>query len=204
MAEVTDFRDVEDRDQLREALLDQLAYLIDEVEALKTVVDTVPEEVQSGRPTGDVLSMREMYGAIAELDDGQRRRWVERVAAEDEPALEASFSENDLIESEWNERAIDAVLDAVQQARRRLVDALRELGTDDWGRTARLDGETVTLFDLAHGMAKDDMERLRDLGYRLHSADLSEDGPSPSPQQPPERSPGPSDATSGERPSNPF
>ncbi len=35
---------------LREALLDQLAYLIDEIEALKAVIDRVPVPLLEARP----------------------------------------------------------------------------------------------------------------------------------------------------------
>jgi hypothetical protein len=41
-------------------------------------------------------------------------------------------------------------------------------------RTATVDGDRVTLFELVHRFASDDFQRMRDLGYRLHDADLSE------------------------------
>ena len=62
---------------LREALLDQLAYLIDEIEALKGVVDRVPQSLQEARPLPQDLSMKETYGLLA----------TPRILASPEPRL---------------------------------------------------------------------------------------------------------------------
>lgn len=177
--DVTDLRSVsrEEREKLREALLDQIEYLIDEVEALRTVTGTVPEAVQSGRPTDEDLSMREHYAVIAVLDRTQRTDWVESVrdAAGEEPVdLNPVGAEEAVRKDDWNDREMDAVLDEVQAARRDLHDLLSALDESAWIREVVLDGETITLFELVHGFADADFQRLRDLGYRLHDADLSE------------------------------
>lgn len=171
----TDLRDVapEDRDDLRTALLDQIEYLIAEVEALRTVAGTVPEPVQSGRPTAGDLSMKELYGLIATLDRNVRPTWIERIQEEETPDLAPPAAESTVRDADWNDRAMGAVLDAVQEARRDLHARLDALPEAAWTRTAVLDGETRTLFELVHRMAREDFERLRDLGYRLHDADLS-------------------------------
>jgi len=171
----TDLRDVfpEDRDDLRTALLDQIEYLIAEVEALRTVAGTVPEPVQSGRPTASDLSMKELYGLIATLDRDVRSAWIERICAEDTPELAPSTAASTVRDADWNDRAMDAVLDAVQEARRDLHARLDALPAEAWTRTGVLGGKTLTLFELVHRIAREDFERLRDLGYRLHDADLS-------------------------------
>lgn len=176
--DVTDLRAVpaEEREKLRTALLDQIEYLIDEVEALRTVAGAVPDAVQSGRPTDDDLSMKELYAVIAVLDETQRTEWVEQVRDADETpvALEPTDAETAVREGDWNERNLGDVLDAVQDARRELHDLLSALDADVWMREAVLGEDTQTLFELVHGFADADFQRLRDLGYRLHDADLSE------------------------------
>ncbi len=164
----------DDPEALREALIDQFGYLVDEVTALSTVVDSLPEEILGGRPEPDVLSMKELYGAITTLDGEVRRTRVERLVSEDEPTLEPVDIDAKVREADWNEREIGAILDELKQTRRELTDQLDELPLEAWHRTATLDGETLTLFALVYRMTQDDFERLRDLGYRLHGAHLSD------------------------------
>jgi len=184
MADVTDFGDVlpEDRKDLRAALIDQMEYLIDEIGALKTVVHHVPDDVQGGRPTEQDLSMKEMYGVIASLDRGPRRQAMDRIVSEEAPDIEspdaAALAEAD----NWNDRTIDAVLDAVQDARADFVETLRALPLEQWERTLNVDGETITVFEFVYRMAEGDMQRMRALGHRLHGANLSQEGDEPLPQ----------------------
>ena len=176
--EITDLRSVprEEQEKLRAALLDQIEYLIDEVEALRTVAGAVPDAVQSGRPTDEDLTMKELYALIAVLDRSQRTAWVEQIrdASEVPVMLEPTDAETAVREGNWNEQDLGDVLDAVQDARRELHDLLSVLDADVWMREAMLGEDTQTLFELVHGFADVDFQRLRDLGYRLHDADLSE------------------------------
>ncbi len=164
----------DDPESLRDALVDQFGYLVEEVTALSTVVNSLPEEILWGRPKPDALSMKEIYGAIATLDVEVRRARVERIVDEDDPALEPVDIEEEVRESDWNEREIGAILDQLKETRRELTDRLEVLPLDAWHRTATLDGETLSLFELVYRMTQDDFERLRDLGYRLHGAHLSD------------------------------
>ena len=184
MSDVTEFGDVlpEDRADLRDALIDQMEYLVDEIGALKTVVHQVPDDVQGGRPTEGDLSMKELYGVIASLDRGPRPDAIERIVADDEPTIEPPDTEALAQGDGWNEQSIDAVLDAVQDARAEFADTLRALSLEQWERTAELEGETLTVFQLVYRMAKDDMQRMRALGHRLHGANLSQNGDQPLPQ----------------------
>lgn len=174
---VTEFDDVapEDRSELRDALLDQLSYLIDELEATKTVVGRVPEDVQSGRPTPDALSMKEVYGLIATLDADVRRPHARAILSGDTPSL-PSVDEHALVDNaDWNDLDIHAVFERVQDARRDLVDTLGAADIDAWMQQTRSDdGEALTLFEYVHRIATADLDRLRDLGLRLHNAHLGD------------------------------
>lgn len=175
MSETTDIAEAraEEPDALRNALLDQLAHLLDEVEALRTVVEGVPEQIKEGRPTPDALTMKEIYGALALLDAEVRRPRITRIVDEADPVLEPVDTDERVREAGWNEQDMDAILDQVTDARRALVDQLEALPLDTWHRSATLDGDPITLFDLVHRMTQVDAERLRSLGYRLHNAHLS-------------------------------
>ena len=164
----------EDPEALRDALVDQFGYLVDEVTALSTVVDSLPDEILAGQPEPDALTMKELYGAIATLDAEVRRTRVERVVDEDEPTLDPVDIEAEVRESGWNEREIGAILNQLKETRRELTARLEALPLDAWHRTATLKGETLSLFGLVYRMTQDDFQRLRDLGYRLHGAHLSD------------------------------
>jgi hypothetical protein len=164
----------EDPEALREALLDQMAYLVDEIEALRSVVGTLPDAITSGRPAPDALTMKELYAALATLDEAVRSDRVAQIAEDEAPSFESVDVDEAVREAGWNEKDIDDILRQVQDAREALVDQLTALPLEAWHHSATLDGDTVTLFDLVHRMTQADAERLRDLGYRLHGAHLSD------------------------------
>ncbi|MFB6272653.1 MAG: DinB family protein [Salinibacter sp.] len=164
----------EDPEALRDALVDQFGHLVDEVTALSTVVDSLPAEILGGRPEPGALTMKEFYGAIITLDADVRRTWVERVVEENTPTLKSIDIEEEIRDSGWNEREIETILSQLKEVRRTLTERLESLPLDAWHRTGTLDGETLTLFALVYRMTQDDIQRLRDLGYRLHGAHLSD------------------------------
>lgn len=177
MDETTDIPEAqsEDPEALRDALLDQLAYLVDEIEALETVIEGVPDAVIEGRPAPEELTMKELYGAIVILDDEVRSTRVNRLAnADDAPSLESVDVDEQVRESGWNERDLTDILDRLKEARQSLVEQLAALPLEVWHRTATLDDESLSLFQLVHRMTQADVQRLRDLGYRLHGAHLSD------------------------------
>ena len=178
MAESVDLAEAVDEQptQARAVLLTQLRYLIDEVEALKPIVDRVPASVQEGRPTSDDLSMKEIYGVIALRDEQVHQPRLQQVAAAEDapPAFEPVDDEALVDEEEWDAWALPDILDRVQAARQALVAQLDAVPADAWHRTGRFDGETYTLFEAVHRITREDADRLRDLGYRLHGANLTD------------------------------
>jgi hypothetical protein len=164
----------EDPEALREALVDQFGYLVDEVTALSTVVDSLPDAILEGRPEPDALSMKELYGAIATLDAEVRPRRVERTVEEETPTLAPVDIEDEVREGGWNEQAMGDILDQVKSARHELTAQLEELSLDAWSCTATLNDESLSLFEQVYRMTQEDFQRLRDLGYRLHNAHLSD------------------------------
>ena len=159
---------------LREALVEQFAHLADEVTALRTVVDGLPDAILEGRPEDGALSMKELYGAIARLDAEVRPVQIDRLLEEDTPALSLVDVDADVYGDGWNEQSMAAILDQVKTARRALTEHLRALPLGAWHRTATLEGETLSLFALVYRMTQNDFHRLRDLGHRLHGAHLSD------------------------------
>lgn len=164
------------RAEWRTALLDQLEYLVHEVEALKTLIDQVPDEVQGGRPTPDALTIKEIYGVMAVLDEEvhqPRLHTMLQAASEEMPAFETVDEEALIQGHDFNEQPIHDILDRVQDARRHLVETLQAADADAWMRAAVVDGETYTVYEVAHHITQEDTRRLRIVGHRLHETDLT-------------------------------
>ena len=157
---------------LREALLDQLAYLIDEIEALKVMVDRVPQPLQEARPLPQDLSMKETYGLLATLDEAVYLPQLRRMLGEDAPAFDVVDEQVLAAQTAWNEQPIDAILERVQDARRGLQSFLSALPPEAWTRTGSFGGNRRDVYGLAHHITQHDVDLLRVVGYRLHESRL--------------------------------
>jgi len=164
--------------QLRDAQLDQLQYLVDEVEALKAVIGKVPEALQRDKPMGTELSLRELYGVLAQADEETHVPLVEQMMAAgtptDTPAVTPPSDEARAAEADWNETPMRTILEQVQHARTTLVEVLRALPAGNWTRTATLSDTTRDVYGLAHAVIQRDADLLRTAGYRLHESHLTD------------------------------
>ena len=163
-----------DLENLRDDLLDQLAYLMDEVEALKGIIHRVPEPVQRMRPLDKEPSLKEVYGLIASLDAEVYLPRLQAMIAEDEPDFRAVDEDEVIAQTDWNVQPIDAILAQVQAARRALVGWLRALPPEDWHRTGFFDEERYDVYAVAHHLTQHDADLLRTIGYRLHETNLTD------------------------------
>lgn len=159
--------------ELREALLEQLAYLGEEVKVLQRVIGRVPEPVLEGRPLEADRSIKELFGSFAARDERLHLPFVEQVVAEDEPRQEPVDDEVLLGEVDWNDREMPAVLEEVRSARAALVDALGQVPEEEWERGGYRGAEHLTLLELAHAITQEDAAVLRTVSYRLHESNLS-------------------------------
>ena len=159
---------------LREALQGQLAYLLDEVEALQEIVGRVPDALLAGRPVASDRSIKEIYGLLAVADEQVFLPLLQQVAVEEEPVWEAE-DETALVEAEaWNEVPMPDLLHRVTAARGALVAFLQALPPEDWHRQAHWGGEAVDVYDILHAVTQRDADLLRVAGYRLHESHLTE------------------------------
>lgn len=162
---------------LRVALLDQLAFLLDEMEALKAVIGRVPTPVLEARlPTGDP-SVKELYGLLATRDEDVHLPRLRQMVAEDDPAFDPVDEAALAGRTGWNDHAIDDILTRVQDARRGLLAFLRALPLDAWTRTGRFGETRRDVYRLAHAITQRDVDLLRDVGYRLHESRWSGEHP---------------------------
>ncbi len=163
---------LQDDAELRAALIDQLAHLLREIEALRQVIDLMPEPLQTARPLPEEPSLRETYGMLAAADEQVFLPTIRALLAGQAEAL-ALPDDHALQEAEdWNSHLLPAILERLQQARRALVALLGQMPPELWERAMRCGEETWDLYRYVYFIIQHDTELLRALAYRLHAAYL--------------------------------
>ena len=157
---------------LRAALLDQLAFLFDEIEALKAVIDRMPAPLLEARPPSDALSVKETYGLLVTLDEAVYLPRLQHMIAEDDPAFDAVDEAALAEQAGWNDQPIAGILDRVQDARRALLSYLQTLPPEAWSRAGRFGEQRRDVYGLAHHITQREVDLLRAVGYRLHESRL--------------------------------
>lgn len=153
----------DDRAALREALLEQVAYLLDEVQALRPFLARLPEPLRTSRPLPDEPSIQECYGRLVAYDERRVLPWLRRVTKGNDAAYAVSEEQPD-----WNAFAPAALLDRVTAARKAVVAAFEALPPAGWLAEAPLGDDRVDAYTLAHRVTQHDADTLRTIGYRLH------------------------------------
>lgn len=162
--------DTNDSGRMRKALLDQLRYLVDEVDQLALVFVRIPEAVFEARPQPGSPSVKELYGRIVFFDERIRLPGIERMIEEDHPLLETS----EPVEAEaWNDRSMADILARLRSSRLRLVAGIESLAAADWSRKARWDETEHDLYGVVHSIIQQDTDWMRTISYRLYGVRLS-------------------------------
>ena len=164
---------VDEGEGRRHVLLEQLAYLLHEVEALQQVIKRVPGNLLEQPPPASSFSIKQRFGLLAMRDEEVHQRWLEQIVAEEEPHFE-QVDEQALVEKEsWNERSMDDILDRVQQARDRLVKAFKKLPASEWERGGLFGEKRRDVYALARDIARNDVTHLRMMGQLLYQSDMT-------------------------------
>ena len=163
----------------RAALLDQLGWLAEEADALAPLLDRLPTWAVDAAPLPGDRSVRATLAHLAHLDRTVHARWVERLEAEEHPALVTPEEDAGAArpESADDAPALDTLVAHVREARTALVAQIEALPPAVWEREGTLEGAPVTLHDLLLRVARHDVDLLRALAYRLHEAKLTDPPP---------------------------
>ena len=132
----------------RDALLGQLRYLLDEVDALGPLLARLPEDVLTASLPGE----RSILGTFAHLAALDREVYAPQLAGADAPAEPESEPKEDLHDA----------LDDLGAARTALVAAFEADGS--WPEAH---------YDLALTVVRRDTEELKRLAYRLHESHIT-------------------------------
>jgi len=135
-----------------EAIVEQLTYLVDELEAQRPWITRIPEVQLTGRPMDSIPSLLDIYVRMAE------KEWNDYV-----PTL-TDLAAKPMLDS----GSVSKVIDFIQAGRRAVVEALTSLSEADWVVAVNETDETVA--DFAFQITQSDSTFLRTIAERLHES----------------------------------
>ena len=176
----------EERQRLRDGLLDQLQHLVREVDMLEGAIGRVPEKLLAEAPPSEAHSIKEIFALIARLDEAVHPERVERLTTEEVPRFAPADPEALLKGEAWNEQPITAIFERVRTARQALIERLEAVVPKDWLQTAAFpkreagEGppgqaeafEERDLYEAVHAICQHDTARLRAMTHRLHESHM--------------------------------
>lgn len=135
----------------RTLIIDQLSYLLDELEAQRPWLNRIPSIQLEAKPMESSLSLVEMYAQMA------RREWQEHVPEMLGP-MDPFLGKGNLSE----------MIDLVQQGRRQLIEYLQQIDQDVWETAVSVHGANVA--DYSFQITQSDSTFLRMIAERLHES----------------------------------
>lgn len=167
--------DPEQAAALRQAIQAQLAWLVEEVVALRAWAERLPDWLLEGRPLETARTVKELYGLIAARDAHFCETVLRHLAAQQDFTFTEAAPELLLAAEPWNAYPFLHILERVRLARTHLLASLQALPPETWARGfSDAAGGRHNLYILAHALSRHDAEVLREVGYRLHESHLSE------------------------------
>lgn len=148
-----------------QALFDNAEYLVDEAEALKYVIDSVPyDEV----PPGDYS----IYDKLRLIDHAQNRYYrpiTEKIFSETRRISLTEFNHfrdtfEDSSKDEDEEKNVQKVLSKIIKHRAALLTIFKKLARIDWEKNLRDEkGREITLYDFASTMIESERKLLKEI-----------------------------------------
>ncbi len=160
-------------EQPRHRIVAQVLHLVDEIDAVATQLNLMPDEVLSMSPLEGERSIKELYALIGLYDRHVYLPAFQTMIDEDQPILREGDDEQLLEGRAWRDEPFSTILEFVKEARTDLVDLLRRLPADMWNRKATAGDDVLTILDVAFAVIQHDAELLRRAALRLHESRLT-------------------------------
>ena len=157
----------------REALLDQMGWLEDEALALGPLLGALPPWAVDQAPLPTDLSVRDTFAALAALDRDVFSAWFDAAEAPGGAVTLSLSLPRPLPAPPPTGAPLDVLLADVAAARRDLRAKAAALAPDAWSRPLVLDGTATDLYGAALALVQHDADRLKEVAYRLHEADVT-------------------------------
>ena len=159
--------------EVRQALIGQLAYLMDETDVLRMHLGRIPESVLEGRPVESDLSFREMYVALHLFDEEIYVPAAARLAKAETVSLDVPDARTLLDQAAPARADMQGALDRIRSARTKLGALFAGLDPDAWTRPVLVQGAATDVFGLVRHIVRHDVDLLRGAAIRLHESRLT-------------------------------
>ena len=156
-----------------QSLVEQLAYLIDELAAQVSLFERMPESIMLSAPIPGTLSIRDRYLVFLVREEHLNRRVISGiidgslVGQEIEHVSEPSKQEN------MNSWSILQIVERISATRTVVIAWLRGADADKWSREIVHDGQKMDLRRWAYRMAMQDADDLREIGIQFSEQRLT-------------------------------
>jgi hypothetical protein len=150
-------------------LLDQLGLLIYEAEALQPQMRRIPDRLLSGVPAPGVLSIKQMYGVIAALDEQVHTPHVDALLEGSTPAPAEADLDVLAASEPWNDYPMDQILGRISRSRAILIERLAKARDTYW-----MDDSEASLARFALRIIERETDLQREVGHRLHESHLTD------------------------------
>lgn len=143
-----------------EQLLDDAKYLQDEAEALMYIIDQVP---YSDAPT-DGMSIIQMLALIDHAQKNYYRPLIEKSFSSTRALQLDNFeSYSETFEFPDDEKDVQKILRKISKHRAAVLNLFEKIPLIDWEREIKSGHQTLTLFDFANKMIRDERKILKEI-----------------------------------------
>lgn len=149
----------------REALLDQMGWIEDEATALGPLLGALPPWAVEQAPLPTDISVNATLAALARLDRETLATWFDADAPAGLTLALPAPPETDA--------PLDVLLADVAAARRDLRARAEALDPAAWSRAVTVNGDATDLYGAVLRIVQHDADRLKEIAYRLHEADVT-------------------------------
>jgi hypothetical protein len=143
---------------IRATVLQQVRYLLDEIEMLRPMVRSVPEELLEARPLAGSLTLKELYGRLVEISDVEAPDFLASGSLVRRSAAP--------YETDWNQIDVSRILEMLRKARTEILDALETQPDAAWS-------ESGIATAVAQHLIATDLKVQREIATRLSERPVS-------------------------------
>ena len=157
----------------RAALLDQMGWIEDEALALGPLLGALPPWAVDQAPLPTDLSVRDTVAALAALDRETLPAWFDAAETPESAETPALTIPRPLPAPPASDAPLGVLLADLAAARAALRVRAAAVPPAAWSRPLVLDGRATDLYGATLALVQHDADRLKEIAYRLHEADVT-------------------------------
>ncbi len=154
-------------EQNLQSLVDQLAYLIDELSAQVVFIERLPASIMLASPIPGAPSIKDRYAAFLEREEHVNRRVITGLVDGSLVGKEIHSLSEPSKQKKMESLSVRRIIERISETRAGVIDLLRGADEDEWSREVLEGGQNVDLRTWAYRMALQDADDLREIGIQF-------------------------------------